>query len=324
MSKILKSLLAGCALAIATGVAEADYPEKAVTVVAPYGAGGASDLAARSLADVARDYLGDQPVVVINKTGNGGMNGARYVSQSAPDGYTLLLARVGMALYPAVQESAPVGWDDYTFLGSLEATPMILAVSETSPYQTMEDLIGALKSGASPLTYGASGATSIDGFTVQALLSDNGLDPLQAATLVPYKGGSALATALLGGHVDFLAVAAGSLMPHIEAGKMRPLMVYAPARMEKLPDVPTASELGFEKAGQISGWSALYGPKGLPEDVVKQWATVLKQVGDDPDWLTLASRRGSISTAGEGDMAAFAKSQYELFNGMAKDFGYVK
>jgi len=113
-------------------------------------------------------------------------------------------------------------------------------------------------------------------------------------------------------------------MPHIESGKMRALMVYAPARMDALPDVPTVSELGFEKAGQITGWSALYGPKDLPENVVARWKDTLNQVAEDETWLELAKRRGSISTAGKEDMAAYAKSQYELFNGLAREFGYIQ
>ncbi|MCR4265398.1 tripartite tricarboxylate transporter substrate binding protein [Nitratireductor sp. ZSWI3] len=324
MKALVKNLLAAAALVFAAGTAQADYPEKAVTIVAPYAAGGASDLAARALAETARKYLDDQPVVVVNQPGNGGMNGARAVSEGTPDGYTLLLARVGMALYPAVQESSPVAWDGYTFLGSLEATPMILAVSENSPYKTAAELVEGLKANPGALTYGASGATAIDGFTVQALLADAGLDPLTAATLVPYKGGGELATALLGGHIDFLAIAAGSLMPHIQSGKMRALMVYAPSRMDTLPDVPTAAELGYEKAGQVTGWSALYGPKNLPQDVVARWQDVLGKVAEDEAWLEFAKRRGSISTAGKEDMAAYAKAQYELFNGLARDFGYIK
>ncbi len=299
-----------------------EYPSKQVTLVAPYGAGGASDLAARSLAEAAKDYLG-QPIVVVNKKGNGGMLGARYVSQSKPDGYTLLLARVGMALYPAVRSDSPVKWDSYTFLGSLEATPMILCVKGDSSVKTVDELIAALKENPGKMTYAASGPTAIDGFSVQALLSDVGLEPISAATLIPYKGGSALATALLGGHVDFLAIAAGSLMPHIEAGKMRPLMVFAPKRMEALPDVPTASELGFAQAGQITGWSALYGPKGLPEDVQKVWKDVLTKVATNDTWLSLAKKRGSLSTIGDRDPVEYAKSQYELFHNLAIQFGYI-
>lgn len=325
MTRILSTLVLTLCLAFpSTALLAADYPDKAVTLVAPYGAGGASDLVARALAETARTYLGEQPIIVINKPGNGGMTGSRYVSTSEPDGYTLLLARVGMALYPAVHEKSPVAWDAYTFLGLLEATPMIMCVNESSPYKTVNDLIDAIKDSQGRMTYAASGAAAIDGFAVQTLLSDIALDPLTAATLIPYKGGGALATALLGNHVDFLAIAAGSLMPHILAGKMRPLMVYAPERMTSLPDVPTAKELGFAQAGQVTGWSALYGPKGLPADVVASWDKALKEVAGDKTWLELAGRRGSISAVGTVDMATYAKSQYDLYNSLAKKFGYLQ
>ena len=101
------------------------YPEKSVTLVVPYGPGGASDLAGRALAETAQPFL-EQPVTVMNKPGAGGMNGARFVSEADADGYTLLLARVGMALSPAVTPGAAVPWDAYTFVSALEATPMIL------------------------------------------------------------------------------------------------------------------------------------------------------------------------------------------------------
>ena len=321
----MKKLIGSIALAViaATGPAVAQtYPEQAVTLVVPYGPGGASDLAGRALAETAPSALG-QPVTVMNRPGAGGMNGARSVAQADADGYTLLLARVGMALSPAVTPDSAVAWDAYTFLGMLEATPMILAVRADAPYEDVEGLVAAIKESQGGMTYAASGATAIDGFTTQALLADNDLDPLTAATLVPYKGGGALATALLGGHVDFVAMAAGSLMPHIESGDLKALMVFAPKRMDKLPDVATAQELGYEKAGQITGWSALYGPKDLPEDVIAKWDAVLGEVATNEQWLELAKRRGSISTVGDVDMTDYAKTQYELFNGLAQDFGYL-
>lgn len=322
MKRILTGLATAAAL-VAGGAQAQDYPDQAITLVVPYGPGGASDLAGRALAETARDYIG-QPITVLNKPGAGGMTGAGFVTNAEPDGYTLLLARVGMALTPAVNPQSTVEWDAYTFLGELEASPMILAVKADAPYDNAEELVAAIKENEGTMTYAASGATAIDGFTVQALLSDSGMDPLTAATLVPYKGGGELATALLGGHVDFLAISAGSLMPHIKSGDMKPLMVFAPKRMDDLPDVPTADELGYEQAGQITGWSALYGPKDLPEEVTAKWAEVLAQVAKDETWLTLTERRGSISTVGEKDMADYAKQQYDLFHGLAKKFGYIQ
>jgi len=314
--------LAAVTLMVTCAANAQSYPSESVTLVVPYGPGGASDLAGRALAESAREFLGE-PVTVVNQSGSGGMTGARDVSRSEPDGYTLLLARVGMALTPAVNPNVSVDWDEYTFLSSLEATPMILAVADDSPYESVADLLESIQSNPGAMAYAASGATAIDGFTVQALFADVGLDPLTAATLVPYRGGGALATALLGGHVDFLAISAGSLMPHIESGDMRPLMVYSPDRMDALPDVPTAAELGYELAGQVIGWSALYGPPDLPDEVITTWNDALEQVAESDSWLSRADDRGSISTIGSVDMAAYAQEQYEFYRGLAEEFGYL-
>ena len=316
------AVVTAVAVALAGPTLAAEYPAKPVTLVVPYGPGGASDLAGRALAEVARGYLG-QPVTVQNQPGAGGMNGARAVSDGTPDGYTLLLARVGMALAPAVTPDSAVPYDAYPFLGPLKATPMILAVKADSAFKSVDDLLADIKANPGRLSYAASGATAIDGITVQAMLLDAGLDPLTAATLVPYKGGGELATSLLGGHVQFLAIAAGSLMPHIESGDMRALGVFAPERMEALPDVPTMAELGFAQAGQVTGWSALYGPKDLPQEVTAKWADVLAKVGEDKTWLDQAENRGSISTIGKVDISQYATEQYQLFKGMAEKVGYL-
>lgn len=321
----MKRLMTGIAMMTALGagaVQAQDYPAKAITLVAPYGAGGASDLAARALAQSAKEFMG-KPITVENRTGAGGMVGARSVADAEADGYTVLLARVGMILNPAVNPQTMVQADEYTYLGALESTPMILSVDGDSEIDSVEQLVEAIRDGNGRMTYAASGATAIDGFTTQALLKDAGLDPLTAATLVPYKGGNALATAVMGGHVDFGAWAAGSQMGPIESGDLKPLAIFAPERMEQLPEVPTMAELGYETAGQITGWSALFGPEDLPENVVAKWDEVLAQVAEDSTWLDLADKRGSISTVGTVDVTEYAKAQFELFNGLAKDFGYL-
>jgi tripartite-type tricarboxylate transporter receptor subunit TctC len=320
MHRTISAMIA--AFALSGGALAQEYPAQPITLVVPYGAGGASDLAGRALADVAGERLG-QPIVVTNQPGAGGMVGARAVSEGEADGYTLLLSRVGMALAPAVTPQDAVPHDAYTFLGIIEATPMILAVNSASPHESVEGLLEAIEQQPGALAYAASGATAIDGFTVQALLADRGLDPFTDATLIPYEGGAELATALLGGHVDFLAIASASLMPHIESGDMRPLMVYSPSRMDQLPDVPTAEELGFERAGQVIGWSGLYGPPGLPDEVVARWEEVLAEVAEDERWHSLAERRGSISTIGVYEPASYVEEQYQFYRTLAEEFGYL-
>ena len=215
---------------------------KAITLVVPYGAGGASDLAGRAFggngAQTYRrpaDYRREQA-----RQRRHERCALRF--RSDPDGYTLLLSRV-MALYPAVHKDSPVHWDDYTFLGILESSDDPRSMS-ISPIETVDDLIAKIKSGDGRHLCGI-GAPRSTVSPFQALLADAGLDPLTASALVPYKGGGALAAAaLLGIHVDFLAIAAGSLMPHIRAGDTSADGLCAQAH-GKSPNVPTIRGAGL-------------------------------------------------------------------------------
>lgn len=322
----MKNLMTSAAMAVAllagTAASAQDYPSKPITLVAPYGAGGASDMAARALAQVAEEYMG-QPIRVENRPGAGGMVGARSVADAEADGYTVLLMRPGMVVNPASSAEAMVDYDEYTYLGLLEVTPMLLTVQGDSEIETVEQLMTKIKENPGTVAYAASGGVAVDGYTTQAALLDAGLNPLTDAILVPYQGGNALATAVAGGHVQFGAWAAASQMPMIESGDLRPIAVYAPERLPDFPDVPTMAELGYDNAAQVSGWSAVAGPEGLPEDVVAKWNEVLAQVAEDETWLDLAAKRGSTSVIGTVDMTEYADQQYELYNKMAVDLGYL-
>ena len=135
----------------------AKYPSKPITLVAPYGPGGASDLAARTLAAAVNKYIG-QPVVVINRTGAGGVTGSAYVSKRAGDGYTLLLGRVGCScLVPALNKTIPYKWDDFTFIGMLELNPFVYVVKADSPYKTLKELTDDMKKNPGKLSFSNSG-----------------------------------------------------------------------------------------------------------------------------------------------------------------------
>ena len=141
---IVTAVIFGVLLMI-PGLGLAKYPTKPITLVAPYGPGGASDLASRTLAAVAPKYIGE-PVVVVNRTGAGGVTGSTYVNKSKPDGYTLLLARIGcQAVAPALNATIPYKWDQFTFLGLLELNPFVYVVKADSPYKTLDDLLKAIK-----------------------------------------------------------------------------------------------------------------------------------------------------------------------------------
>lgn len=305
----------------AASVAAAAYPDKPVTIVAPYSAGGDSDLAARNLANVAQKYL-NQPVLVVNKTGASGVTGSNFVARSKGDGYTLLLARVGsQAVTPALQPNIPYKWNDFTFIGLLELNPYACAVRADSPIKTFADLVQRIKDKPGTLTYSTAGVGTIHGMGPQLLFERLGLEKT-AATEIPFKGGGEASTALVGGHVDFGCSNVATIMPHIQSGAVRGLVVTTPERYEGTPDVPTAREVGYPELERITGWSALYGPPNMDKAAVDTWSKVLQQVAQDKEWADTTRKLGSVpQVRPPKDTEAFAKEQFETYDGLARKLG---
>jgi tripartite-type tricarboxylate transporter receptor subunit TctC len=304
-------------------MASADYPNKAVTIVAPYGAGGASDMAARTVAAVAPNYIG-QPAVVINRTGAGGVVGATFVARSKPDGYTLLSARVGCnCVAPAISLNNPYTWDGYTFLGLLEINPTVYVVRADSPYKTLKDLVAGIKKNPGKYSYGTSGPTTILNLGFQKFLQDAGL-PGNSVKMVPYKGGPQAKNAMVGGHVDFMFLNLVSVLDQIKAGRVRAIAVTTPKRFHMIPNVPTVRESGFPGLEVFVGWSGLWGPPNLPADVVKVWTDALQKVAQDKTWLKMTKSLGSIpSIRAPAETKAFVESQFKVYRELGETLGLM-
>jgi tripartite-type tricarboxylate transporter receptor subunit TctC len=271
----------------------APYPERPVTLIVPFAAGGDADLAGRNLAATAQRLLG-QPVVVLDKAGASGAIGSMAVRDAAPDGYTLLVARVGsQAVLPALKPDLGFKWDDFTFLGLLELNPFVCFVSADSPYRTFGDLTNAIKANPGKLNYSSSGAGTILHLAPLMIFQSLGLDE-NAAVHVAYKGGSEAALAVISKNVDFSCGNLTSTLGLIRGGKVRALVTTTPERVSDIPDVPTARESGFPELEAIIGWSALYGPPRMPKEIVARWAEVLAATAKDPAWLAGEQKIGSI------------------------------
>jgi tripartite-type tricarboxylate transporter receptor subunit TctC len=316
-------LLALMLLGTAPPAGWAEYPEKQVTLVAPYGPGGASDLASRTLSTVANNYIG-QPLLVVNKTGASGAIGSNYVKDSKPDGYTLLLARVGCnAVLPALNPNLPYKWDNFTMLGLLELNPYVFVVNADSPFKTLADLIKTLKEKPGELSFSTSGPGTILNFGPQAMFDQIGVGK-DAATMIPYKGGGEAAAALLGKHVDFLGINLAPVLSHIQGGKLRALAVTTGERYSAIPDVPTVRELGYPDLEVIIGWSGLFGPPGLPDEVVAKWVKALQMIKEDKSWNTLTKKLGSIPhILPPEDTKVFVGKQYETFHKLAEKLDLI-
>jgi tripartite-type tricarboxylate transporter receptor subunit TctC len=292
MTKLSSGLALIAGLALSCSAWAQAYPQQPITVIVPFSAGGDADIAARNLAPVAQRVLG-HAIVPMNRAGASGAIGSQAVRAAKPDGYTLLLARVGsQVVLPALQQGLGYKWNDFTLIGLLELNPLVCAVRTESPYRTLADLVDALRSKPGKLNYSTSGAATILNFGPQLLFDVLKLGK-DAAVQITYKGGSEAALAVLSGEVDFSCGNLTSMIGNIKGGKLRALLTTTPERLKDIPDVPTAREAGYPQMEAIVGWSALYGPPGLPKDVVDRWVEVLNAAAKDSAWIAATERAGS-------------------------------
>ena len=323
--RLLEGLVAvaTAAAALATGstAAAQHYPDRPVQLVVPFSTGGDSDLSARNLAPAMQKVIG-QSVVVLNRAGASGSIGSQVVKDAKPDGYTLLLARIGsQALLPALKRDLGYRWDDFTFLGLLERNPFVCAVHADSPYRTFGDLVAAMKKNPGKLNYSTSGPGTILNLGPQMIFDVLKLGP-EAAVQIVYKGGGDAAMAVLSRDVDFNCGNLTSLIGNIQGGKMRALLTTTPKRWKDIPDVPTVRELGYPELEAIVGWSALYGPPGMSADLITFWRDVLAKVAKDQRWLDGMARIGGMpSIMSPADTRRFVADQFELYDRIGKRLG---
>ncbi|HYX64650.1 MAG TPA: tripartite tricarboxylate transporter substrate binding protein, partial [Burkholderiales bacterium] len=265
------------AVLVARGALAQSYPSKPITFVIPFAAGGDSDLSGRNLAQHASKYLNNIPIVAVNKTGASGAIGTMAVRTAAPDGYTLLVARIAThAVLPALDSKLPYKWNEFTFLSLIELNPYVCFVRSDSPEQSIKDLIEEMRKNPGKLNFSTAGIGTSQNMAVQYLLTVAGLTKDHAVG-IHYKSGGEVTTAVLGGQVQFACNNAPTVIPQVKAGKVRALFAM-PARLPELPDVPSADEVGYPDMDEIVGWTALVGPPGMPKQVVDKWVEVFRKV----------------------------------------------
>ena len=258
MKKIMMTLLA--ALSVGTALA---WPDKNVSVVVPFPAGGSTDMIGRAIASKLQDKFGGV-FIVDNKAGATGTIGAGMVAKAAPDGHTLLVASLGPYVV-APHLLAKVPYDalkDFDYITVAVQAPNVLVVPANSRFKTLAELIAYLKANQDKVTFASSGNGSSDHLTAELFWLQTGTSGLH----VPYKGGSPAITDLLGGQVDASFQNINVVTQHISAGKLRALAITSAKRSPLLPTVPTLEESGVKDANVYS-WQAVAAPKGLPADL---------------------------------------------------------
>ncbi|WP_043359587.1 tripartite tricarboxylate transporter substrate binding protein [Belnapia sp. F-4-1] len=321
-----RSLAAGLAFLAPSARAEAAYPERPVMLVVPFSAGGAADIAGRTLAAHAGRYLPNPQagLVVENRTGASGAVGTGFVARAKPDGQTLLLARIGSsAILPATDPRTPYAWDEFTMLGLLDENPFVLCVRADAPWQTLGDLAGALREGPGRLNFATTGPATLLDLGVRHLFASLGL-PIDAGVAIPFRGGAEAVAAVLGGQAQFIGNNLSDMAGAIADRQLRALVVGTAERLPSLPGVPTAREAEVEPLARIAGWNALFGPPGLPAGVVAAWTSALARLRQDRDWMTATRRVGSIPRLLDPEETRdYVRAQVALYRELAKRLGLV-
>jgi tripartite-type tricarboxylate transporter receptor subunit TctC len=278
-------------MAIATA-AWAEYPDKPVTIVVPFAAGGPTDKVARDLAEALRKPLGGQ-VIIENVGGAGGTLGAGKVAKSAPDGYTLLLHHIGMATAPALYRSLnfkPL--DDFEYLGLVNEVPMTLIGKPTLPannYAELSNWLAANKGKVNLAHAGLGSASHLCGLLYQSTTKIE-------MTTVPYKGTGPAMTDLLGGQVDLMCDQTTNTTQQIDSGKVKAYAVTTTRRITSSPalaKLPTLDEAGL-KGFNVTIWHGLYAPKGTPKPILDKVNTALKSALKDGEFVKHQEALGAV------------------------------
>jgi tripartite-type tricarboxylate transporter receptor subunit TctC len=284
------------ALALATTAAcasaFANYPDKAITVVVPFAAGGTTDRVARDFAEALRKNLNNQSVVIENVGGAGGTLGAAKMARATPDGYTLLLHHIGMSTIPALYRNLsykPV--DDFEFLGMINEVPMTIVGRPSLPATTYPELVKWLEANKGKINIANAGlgsASHLCGVMFQQQLKID-------MTTVPYKGTAPAMTDLIGGQVDLMCDQTTQTTTQIDAGKIKGYAVTSakPLTTAALAKLPTLDSQGL-KGFNVGIWHGLYAPKGTPKAVLDQLNTALKAAIKDPAFVKSMESLGAV------------------------------
>ena len=288
----MKKLLAALATTALSLSAMAAYPEKSVTIVVPFAAGGPTDKVARDLGVVLSKHLNNQTVVIENVGGAGGTLGAAKVAKAAPDGYTLLLHHIGMATSPALYRKMPYDTlGDFEYLGMVNDVPMTIVARPTLPANTMPELVKWLEANKGKINLANAGlgaASHLCGLLFQQSLKID-------MTTVPYKGTGPAMTDLMGGQVDIMCDQTTNTSAQIEGGKVKGYAVTSSKRLTTpaLAKLPTLDESGM-KGFNVGIWHGMYAPKGTPKPVQDQINAALRKALADPEFIKRQEALGAV------------------------------
>lgn len=292
-----------------------DYPSKPLRIIVPYPPGGTVDAAARVVGRRLSETLG-QPVVIENRAGANGTIGAETVATSAPDGYTLMLVPSAHVINPVVMLNIPFdAVKDFTPVSIIGSLPLVFISGPQQPFKTLREMVAYAKSKPGQLSIGYTDSSTQ--LVAEMLKQATGLE----MQLIAYKGGSAMAVDIIGGHVPIGVTGAGSAYPHYKAGTVRVLGVTEVRRVPSMPEVLTVAESGVP-GFQASVWLCVFGPAEMPQAIVDRLHAELAKVVAEPQVQARLTELGNVPhVLSPAETAVVIKEDTEMWAKAARDAG---
>ncbi len=304
----------GAAGFAAPAVAQADYPNRPIVLIVPYGAGGVSDVVARALALSMGKQLG-QSIIIENKPGAGASMGVMDMKNAKPDGYRLTLSPVGIFRQPHIQKVAYDPIADLSYVAAYMSYDFLLAVAQDSPFKSVKDIVEQSKRQPGSVDYGTPGKFSANHVLMALLEKKAGVQ----FTHVPYKGDAEAVNALIAGHTK-TGVFGNTVLPHMQSGKLRALAIASETRPPAFANVPTFREQGYDVVTPSP--LGIAGPRGLPPEVVRKLEGAVKSAMDDPAFQQAAANYGvRLEFRNAQDYSAFAKKAFAEEGAIVQSIG---
>jgi tripartite-type tricarboxylate transporter receptor subunit TctC len=318
-----QSTLASALLMLATGAgAQAQWPDKPITMIVPFPPGGVADTVARPVAEALAREL-KQTVVVENKAGAGGALGIGMAARAAPDGYTVLLSLSSISILPEADillgRKPAFTLANFTPIARFTADPTALVVRADAPWKNLAEFIADMKAKPAQFNYGRSGNYGTMHVPMEMLKADAGFRMVH----IPYTGAGPAILALLGGQVDALATGPSSVAQQIQAGKLRALAHWGTKPLAAMPEVPSLTQSGHPV--QFAQWSALFVPAGTPEAIVQRLRAAAKKAATDPAVVQTINRAGSpIEYLDAPEFQAYWDADAKLMTAAVRKIGKVE
>lgn len=325
MIRPIAALVLGLA-AFTTAVVPAtaqNYPDRPITMIVPFPPGGVADLTGRPIAAAMEKVL-KQPIVVQNRAGAGGAVGMAATANAKPDGYTIMTALSSISTIPEADKlfdrTPAYTVDQLAPVALLSADPTVFVVPASAPWKSIKEFVEDAKKRPNEIAFSSSGVYGTLHVATAMFATAAGIQLRH----VPFNGAGPALTAILGNNVQVLASGPGVVVPHIKAGKLRPLAVWANKRIDSLPDVPTFIELGYKDV-EFYIWAGLFAPKGTPAPVMAKLRDAARQAAQDAEFkATMEKLASPVSYMDAPEFQKFWDEDYKRLAVAIKRIGKVQ